>query len=692
MSRFQQADLQRFEQAIQTLRLYRKATLESDEGDPLIEQLYVDPLPANHVLSVATQPRTAFIIGRRGTGKSTIFQRAQYALRKEKRFLSTYIDIKTVYESAQVDPELMNRLPEADALPPAELRRLLLALSFVKAVVAGIKDDIQTQIRLTWQRRIREVITRRITGLLADLDHFVDDLDAGDFVNVQGIRTAKVSNSSSQELKSEEKLSAGISGPTPKIDLSANSGGSSSVTAKASVDFSELLIRVTDIRGLVDRLKAILEPLEIKHLIVFLDDFSELPHDAMQIVVDVLLAPLNNWSDELVKFKIAAYPGRIYYGDIDKTKIDEVSLDTHSLYGQANLTAMEGKAIDFTRRLVEQRFSHFNVTFSSFIEGKPDNNFWELLFYASMGNPRTLGYILYFVYEDRLLYDRPITVTSIRDASKRWYEEKVEHYFQIGQFLQVAFEERSAIFSLSDLLEKIVGKARQLRTYDGSNLARSLDGKVPTSHFHVTQNYDSLLSTLELNFFLTKYYVMVNRNGKRVSIYALNYGLCEKNSISFGRPRESRESRVWFIERIFDYGSIIDEWTASSEEIHCNTCGERFEHSQLAALELFKMRCPRCEIGTCSVIRASQSHAETLAAVADEDLLPKTELEILHVLRNAKRPMFAGDIAGELDVTPQLVGRRGKKLSDRSLVIRTTVRGRSQLEITDLALATYFAR
>ena len=31
-----------------------------------------------------------------------------------------------------------------------------------------------------------------------------------------------------------------------------------------------------------------------------------------------------NWSEEFIKFKIAAYQGRIYYGDIDRTKIDEI--------------------------------------------------------------------------------------------------------------------------------------------------------------------------------------------------------------------------------------------------------------------------------------------------------------------------------------------------------------------------------
>ena len=114
-------------------------------------------------------------------------------------------------------------------------------------------------------------------------------------------------------------------------------------------------MRVFDIRAYITELRTLLEKVSIKHLYVFIDDFSELPPDAMKIVVDSIIGPLNNWSDELIKFKVAAYPGRIYYGPIDKTKIDEINLDLYALYGTAELSTMEEKAVDFTRRLIERR-------------------------------------------------------------------------------------------------------------------------------------------------------------------------------------------------------------------------------------------------------------------------------------------------------------------------------------------------
>ena len=186
----------------------------------------------------------------------------------------------------------------------------------------------------------------------------------------------------------------------------------------------------------------------------------------MQTVVDVLIAPLNNWSDELVKFKVAAYPGRIYYGSLDKSKIDEVSLDLHSIYGQSTVADMEVKAVDFTRRLVTRRLEHFDLRFGHDIDQRNADQVWTALFQASLGNPRTLGYILFFAYESQLLYGRRINVTGVRDAAKRYYEDKLEPYFAIGAFLHESFEERSTIFSLKELLESLVDRARNLRMKD----------------------------------------------------------------------------------------------------------------------------------------------------------------------------------------------------------------------------------
>ncbi len=92
-----------FLKAINTLKLYRRAELVDMQGQNVISSLYVDPLPEDHVLHTVLCPNSTFLIGRKGTGKSTIFQRAQYSLNSEKNSTWAYIDIKTLFESSTSD-------------------------------------------------------------------------------------------------------------------------------------------------------------------------------------------------------------------------------------------------------------------------------------------------------------------------------------------------------------------------------------------------------------------------------------------------------------------------------------------------------------------------------------------------------------------------------------------------------------
>lgn len=133
-----------FRDAAQSLKLYRRAELADDVGSPLIEQLYVDPLPNDHVLETILKPNTTFIIGRKGTGKSTVFQRAQHSLRASQQTVSAYVDIKTVYESSQVDPTLLAKLAALEgSLSAPALERLLLYRAFLQEVIKAIREEAQ---------------------------------------------------------------------------------------------------------------------------------------------------------------------------------------------------------------------------------------------------------------------------------------------------------------------------------------------------------------------------------------------------------------------------------------------------------------------------------------------------------------------------------------------------------------------
>lgn len=686
--------LQGFQRAAQSLKLYRRADLVDEaHGAPLIDELYVDPLPENQVLRTVTRANTTFVIGRKGTGKSTVFQRLQSEIRKSKHQTSAYVDIKTVYESSQVDPALLDRLKVMPGALPAEtLSRLLLYRAFLREVVFEIKSQLRKRVESSLWQQVKEQFSGSVSDLFEGLDNLLEEGSEERFISALGAHEMLVKTS--QHDGFENASQRGMSGELaaqPKLgveaaDTTTTRGGKSHETS-----FSAILIPALSIKDLISRLRDILRSLGIRNLVVLIDDFSELPEDAMHVVVDVLLAPLNNWSEEFIKFKIAAYPGRIYFGDIDKTKIDEVYLDTYRLYGGTDIARMEESGTAFTKRLVETRIRHFCDRDAAEFFESDSREVWRQLFFASMANPRILGFLLQFAFESRVIDGRKIGVSAVQEAARRFFEEKVESYFTLGKFLHETFNERASIFSLKELLEAIVLRARELRTHE-SEVIKKIKGRPPTSHFHVPVEYEALFSSLELNFFLTKYFEMSDRSGRKVSIFALNYGLCQKFAIRFGRPTGEREFRLYFVERIFDYSTIVKTFLERNQEIVCPGCGFRYSLENLEALQFFGMLCKECKLATVVVTNLSQKYEAELRAVNEKLLLPALELGILSTLHSEGDAVRPAVVAEEMDVSYQLVGKRAKGLSERGLLRRLEdSQGRRLLQIEPSASAAYFA-
>lgn len=122
---FPQQTLDSFHKAAVSLKLYSRAELSDEKNRTLIEKLYVDPLPNEQVFKSLLAPTTTFLVGRKGTGKSTVFQRVQHEIRKNNRgAVSAYMDIRNVYEASQVDPSSLERVEELkDAMSSSQIER-----------------------------------------------------------------------------------------------------------------------------------------------------------------------------------------------------------------------------------------------------------------------------------------------------------------------------------------------------------------------------------------------------------------------------------------------------------------------------------------------------------------------------------------------------------------------------------------
>ncbi len=691
-TKFPQKNMDGFHKAATSLKLFSRAELNDEKNRSLIEKLYVDPLPNEHVFKTLLADNTTFIVGRKGSGKSTVFQRVQHEIRKNRsNVISAYMDIRNVFEASQIDPIASGKIASLEsALSPDQVQKLLLYKRFFKLLITDVRDELKAQVDQSFLTRLKERVSGTSAEVFRGLDKVIAKLESPDWEDIAGFTTKNVKAVSG--IKSAEKTHANVSGKADikSAELAGSAGFERQISSEDSDEavYTQLLMRVIGINNVISELQKILNSLGIKRLYIFLDDFSELPREAMHLLVDALISPLARWSD-FIKFKIAAYPGRVYLGSLDKTKIEEIELDIYGLYGGSGVNKMEEKATDFVRRVVEKRIQHFCKLDPDVFFNAKLADLWKTLFFASMANPRILGHLMLYAYDTQLIYGSRIGVQAIQEASQRYYEEKIAPFFSTGKY-RMALEERSSIYSLKELLETIVGRARAIRQ-EGSRDSGGGRSRPFASHFYVSHDYDDLLLSLETSFFLTKYFEQSDREGTRVSIYALNFGLCVKYQIGFGRPSERREDRLYFVDRKFDYNALARAYIQQNQEVKCNNCAAEFDLTMLPALKMFQMRCPTCHSGECKVVNLSKKYADVIDTIRPDLLLPETELSIMQTLFNEKKPMVAAEIAGDLDCSGQLVGRRGKNLSERKLVDRTQTGQVYRYDLTDQARNAYFS-
>jgi hypothetical protein len=146
---------------------------------------------------------------------------------------------------------------------------------------------------------------------------------------------------------------------------------------------------------------------------------------------------------------------------------------------------------------------------------------------------------------------------------------------------------------------------------------------------------------------------------------------------------------IVLLDRVFSYSHILRAYLRENQEIRCDTCGTSFEVEKLDSLKLFGMRCPSCFGGTVRITNLSRKYEGLLRDFNQDLLLPQTELGIVQTLHSQGRALFAAEIAGELDCSYQLVGKRGKSLEYRGLVARYK-KNRRKFELTKSAVDAYF--
>ena len=675
---------------VNSLKRAQRAEIDNGNGKDIIDDLYVDPLPKYGIREKMASDETVFLIGRKGTGKSTIFAAAQNQIRKRQNELSLYIDVKTLYSRSnayQINSDNLN----------LNANKLIIGQNFIKEVLKEILIEIDKNLKekSLIQKIVSQKSYKTAKEKIAELKSSIHipqyrDITLG--MDQENLEANHIEN----QISGQQSINIGTKNSSIGGGLCASYlDGSDNTSA-----FTSNLIREFSMTQYMDNIKSILNNAKIKKLHIFLDDFSELEELAQIFFVDIILAPLNNWSEKFFRFKVACYPGRVYLGDIDKTKISEEYIDHYDLYkgSKPDLNEIEEKAIEFLDRLLTIRFKYY-------LNKKPEelfqidrNNSWneylELLFYATTNVPRILGYLMDAFCDKAIIYDKKINKNIITNAARDYFENKLKPFFDKGTKILETKNSLLDRYGQEKLLASILEKAKENKYKRAKSMSLSMkkSSTIQTSHFYIPKHCEKYISTLELNFLVSKYFEQSDRDGQKVCVYALNYGLCVDNNIAFGRPRGDRK---YYISRIFDYEEVLDSFLKSYKVYVCDTCGYKYNYGEY---EVIKQANDVCFKGCCKKSTYKEIYTFSDAIVPkglkDSERLLEIQFDVLAAIKELNEA-YATPISQELDCYYQMVNAATRKLLEKGLVTKEKkfLEGklRSVYSLTSKAQLLYFS-
>jgi len=655
-------DNQKFLEFAESLKLVRKTRIEDFIEDKSIDDIYTDLLPNNGIINKLNLPRTTLLIGRKGTGKSTIFQKSQKDLISNKKCISIYIDVKSLFDNST--PEI----PEEAKKLSHDFHKYLLYSNLVKEIILETRNRLDEFVQGSILKKILGFDHEQMLSINHELNEIEKSIkDVIKNVDVSLIQKFKSVNESSKNKSGK----AGIKiSETPGLELSTDSSSVHSIKS----EFEQTLVRYLDIKkSLINNLIKIKEILQIDHLYIFLDDYSEIDEGAQKIFMDWFIAPLDNLSEDFVKFKIAAYPHRFYYGKLDNSKIDEISLDFfdafYSFEKKANISRMETLALDYTKRLIKKRLNIFfpNNHWEQFFD-IDEFSLYDLLFSVSFNIPRKIGYILSYCYESCLIHNHKITKTAIENASQRYYTDVVLKYFLANQFVSRPFADKISNEHQFELLIKIIERQK----INSSPVNRSTIKGKPTNHFTVNKTISSLLDNLELNGFITTYNNVVDSTSELSVIYSLDYGLCKRHGLNFSRAYNDKILK-YFSHSRFNMNVLIADYFNKTQIIRCSS-GHEFPYTMLENLRLFKMKCPECietgKISICEVTISNTDIKEQLEAIETSQNKKVTfyEFQVLDYLKTVNKTVSSDTISNALDKSSPTINSTLNKLNEKGFV------------------------
>jgi|GEM_PF-3231068 len=688
------SNLKRFKKLVKSLTFYGRHSFDSivEDSSAVVEKAYIDPLPGNSTIEGVIDSKFSLVLGRKGTGKSILFNVCQEKLSKINYSIAAYVNCFEILKEEKYD--LFEKIEKSLAtatkiLTQEDIQEYIYRRNFIEKILTDLIKEIEKKLRKSFKQRILKKFGQdKYTQTIESLKKLIEKLQAPNDSEISIVKQKHLARGDESEHKKNREFSTGINaninadlietGANAKADLGLGYQSNRSEQKKKMdfQDYSGIFLSVFKPREIFRSLFRTLDNVGITKLYIFADDYSELNEEYQGLLSNSILSQFHQWSEHSVHVSIAGYPNRCYLGsEIDSSKVDVIDLDFDEIYKNYNLTDKHFAAIKFTEQLIQKRFEIFspNSGFFDFFDRTAGNeeDYYKILFQASYNSPRLIGKILESASKSQSSIGKKITPATIRKGAESYYSSRLGYFEKTSQFQaresDVPFSPPIDIINQLELLGLLIEKQKENQSRITETKYKKLYGKTPpVSHFHISRTNEGLIKFLFNNYFINKVGEVSVKTGKKVaSIYAFHLGLCEQNRIKYWEPANDREYKDYLKERFFFLDEEIQRFLEKRKRIICKACNAEYPYSELESIMKFHMLCQQCGQKACEV-EELLPQSDKIIQIPEVSKLPEVELRMLATIYEKQSdfdPLFPKDIAGEVDCSYQLVGHRMKKLA-----------------------------
>lgn len=630
-------------------------SLNDTEKLSLLSKYYIDYFG---VLPDVLSDTDQLIVGRRGTGKTTLLYRALVGCYQSwKKDYKPAGGAKTRTLGIYIDLSKCQYIEDVHA---ADFE------AFEHAFVSEVCDCIGEQLFRFWPalaeepgvfvRLFRAAEAKKITEVRHIIERIGKTLREG--------MPRVTDRSSPVSAKATSTLTRGRSGEVngTATNSSASLGAKSSETTQDTNSFEKSYVTQTTYRLTIADVLQLLDELRLKAELsatyLFIDEFSALSSDLQRRFSTLLKKLLGTHSGVFIK--LCAITDKYTLGSsiILQRDLFELSLDLDAFVERAGTLndALDGLR-DFSRQIIESRFSAYGCP-------NPDSVFddiedaYTVLSRSSMGVPRTLGIVLKQAYSRSRQggRQRPIRKTDIS------YGVRYASSAYLNQLLGASRDGVAVPAFYSEMWSALLARAQSERRKSPDNDA---------SHFMVLEKNDRMLSVL--NMFFLVHLVTKGRTTKKDkstrSLYCFDYGICDENNLGFSTDKNIiRQQR-------FAYDEVLEKYEryfgiTAEETFRCPTCNTVYGEAELKVSGIRLTFCPRDKADLISLSSdVSKAH------------YTEEETKIIGTIRSASREdeIFARRIADDVGCYVQKVAKFGEKLEKIGLAERARHQGENKL-------------